>query len=476
MWFSSATFSELITSLLPKQEVEAYFSCYTTPLSKTIMLLSHKAKAEDILHTLQQKKWKTIHSQYKNHSTYTLENTDSSPGQHFLHQWWFFYVQEFAASLPAYILTEDIKENDIILDLCSAPGWKTIQLADHILATKKWGMVIANEPGETRRKALVFNINRTGCYNTVITWHQGEKIWEDFPESVNHVLVDAPCSWEGMAYKTGEITSRDEKKSKSLARTQYTILSSAIHACKVGGTIIYSTCTLNPREDEMVIANILKEFWTHISLENIALEGKSEGIATRKNEEILSKEDAKKLVRCWPHLHHTGWFFIAKLKKQQTTKTMIKKEKKKEERRKPMFDSSKKLQIKVKEILAHDFWIEIDETMLFVWTKNKIYLTNIWWEQIWEQLPIDKIGIPIYDIGHSWNRIPTHHLGNILGHLATKNTYILSDDEADTYSKNEDIVIENITWLEDWFIILKRKNYWFSIGKITGNVVKNKCI
>lgn len=278
----------------------------------------------------------------------------------------------------------------------------------------------------------MFNINRTGVFNTAVTKYPGETFGKLFPESVDHALVDAPCSGEGMAYKTGEIKSRDEHRCKNLAAIQQQILASAIHACKPGGTIVYSTCTLNTIENEGVIENITKQFEGYITLAPSNVEGVG-GVNNPR--------------RFWPHRDHTGGFFVATLQKIASTKHLIKQKKSPVETfRKNVsmetnnFLISKKLQKEISELLYTDFGITIDPTQhLFLATKNKIYLTSPVYMKIHDTIYVQKTGIPLYEIGEHGNYKPRHEIGNILGHLATKNVYDLSDEEADLYAQHKDI-------------------------------------
>jgi len=103
--------------------------------------------------------------------------------------------------------------------------------------------------------------------NTAVTNIDGSRFGQEYPEFFDKILVDAPCSGEGMSYKTGGPISRNENHIKSLARTQVKLLESAIHSCKVGGTIVYSTCTLNEIENEEVITTIFTKYQGVVELE-----------------------------------------------------------------------------------------------------------------------------------------------------------------------------------------------------------------
>lgn len=447
---------DILTSLLPPDQKESFLQSYSQPPrnvgAKNITIIKHKIDDND-----------------------TNVLPEHLNAKHFLHQWGFFYIQETAASLPASQI--HTQPNDIILDMCAAPWGKTIQIAD------KWWFVIANEPSDTRRKALIYNINRCGCFNTTITNYDGTKIGNLAPNIFDKVLIDAPCSGEGMNYKIAIQQSRDERKIKNIAATQYQLLKSWIQACKPGWTIVYSTCTLNPIENELNIAHILHEFKDQITLENIDLADKSSGLTHWQGQEILSPENAAKVARFRPHIHNIWWFFIARFVKTWFITSPVETQNFASQTHTPHHRDEKSQQTITNKLMA-DFWIQTDEKKhFFIQTPNAIYLTSPLVQtpslrgtkQSASPLHIQKTGIPIYEIGQRGNRIPTHHLGNILGHLATKNVIELTDDQAQDYADGKDMPVGTQNFASA-FIILKRQTYGFSIGKIVDGKIKNKMI
>lgn len=439
---------DILKTLLPDNEWESFLDSYSKPLPKGITTITHKDIRE---------------SEIQSHI-----NGLSRPGQHFLHQGWFFYIQEQAASLPSQVLLKETKQaSEIILDMCAAPGGKSIQVADKLIDS---AFIVSNEPIDPRRKALIFNINRTWCYNTMVTSYDGTRIWILFPETFDKVLIDAPCSGEGMNYKIAIQESRDELKIKKIASLQYQLLKSWILACKTWWTVIYSTCTLNPIENEWVIANIMQEFSWKIELENVDVEWKSTGIDNRRGERIMESNQASKLARFRPHRNHIGWFFIAKFKKIEKTDTSHQ-----IEWITSQFNSSSTLQSEVRQHLQEEFGIEKNDDYFFLGTANNIYITSSTYKNLPDHLKNNagKIWIPIYDIGRTNNRIPTHHLWNILGHLATKNVIELTDQQAQDYSDHKDLPTESAN---SGFVILTWQKKWFSLGKIVDWRIKNKMI
>jgi hypothetical protein len=132
-------------------------------------------------------------------------------------------------------------------------------------------------------------------------------------EQCDKVLLDAPCSGEGMQYKSDfKIYQWNEKQVKKLAYLQKELLIAGLQCLKVGGELVYSTCTTNVLENEGVIARILEELGEYVELVNVEIAEKSTGILLPHHEFL-----APYVARFRPHLHHTGGFFIAKLKKVQ---------------------------------------------------------------------------------------------------------------------------------------------------------------
>lgn len=166
------------------------------------------------------------------------------------------YVQGLSSMIPAMVL--DPKQNEIILDLCSAPGSKTSQIAALMNNT---GQIIANDNSRIRIYKLEANLKNLGVTNTTIIHSSGQSLWQKYPDYFDKSLVDVPCSMEG------RFTSLDPKsyknwspnKVKELAQLQKFLLRSAFGCTKPGGTLVYSTCTLNTRENEEVVEWLLKK-------------------------------------------------------------------------------------------------------------------------------------------------------------------------------------------------------------------------
>ncbi len=163
------------------------------------------------------------------------------------------YIQEPAAQAPVACLS--VKEGDWVLDLCAAPGGKSTQVKNKLGAD---GVLVANEIVAGRCRILTGNIERLGFQNTVTTCLSPQRVAEVFPYTFDLVIVDAPCSGEGMFRKEPDALTMWSEENVALSATrQREILDCAARAVKPGGQILYATCTFSPEEDERVVDGFL---------------------------------------------------------------------------------------------------------------------------------------------------------------------------------------------------------------------------
>ena len=147
-----------------------------------------------------------------------------------------------------------VSKGDIVLDLCAAPGGKSTELAAKLNGT---GLLVSNDISNSRAKALLKNIEMFGAGNTLITSEPPNVLAKHFPAFFDKILIDAPCSGEGMFRKQSNMTSAWENNGISMfVNLQHSILKEAVKMLKPGGMIIYSTCTFSPEENESLAADL----------------------------------------------------------------------------------------------------------------------------------------------------------------------------------------------------------------------------
>ncbi len=173
-----------------------------------------------------------------------------------------YYIQEPSAMLPGEMLAPLPGER--VLDLCAAPGGKAVQLGGKLA---RGGLLVVNEPNSQRAKALLRNLERCGVVNLLVLREQPERLAQVFGSFFDRILVDAPCSGEGMFRKEPDMAKEwSPEVVADYARLQRTILESAVAMLRPGGRLVYSTCTFNRKEDEEQIA-VLLEYEKQLKLE-----------------------------------------------------------------------------------------------------------------------------------------------------------------------------------------------------------------
>ena len=179
---------------------------------------------------------------------------ETRPGLHVYHEAGVYYLQEASAMAPVALL--DPKPGERVCDLCAAPGGKTTQIAGRMLGQ---GFLVCNEINPKRAKVLSRNIERMGVANALVTNEHPGTLASRFPGFFDRVLVDAPCSGEGMFRKEeAAVTDWSQETVQMCARRQREILDSAARLVRPGGRLVYSTCTFAPEEDEETVAAFLE--------------------------------------------------------------------------------------------------------------------------------------------------------------------------------------------------------------------------
>lgn len=240
-----------------------------------------------------------------------FSNSDSeiAPGKHPFHEAGVYYIQEPSAMAPAVYL--DAQPGEIVLDLCAAPGGKTTQIASNM---KNEGLLVCNEIHPTRVKILSENVERMGICNALVTNETPQRLTELFGTYFDRILVDAPCSGEGMFRKNEEACSAWSLENVQLcADRQDEILDCADNMLRPGGRLVYSTCTFAPDENEGSIARFLERHPEYQILEVHKYDGMAAGVPLWGHSNI---EALAHTMRLYPHLINGEGHYIAVLQKQ----------------------------------------------------------------------------------------------------------------------------------------------------------------
>ena len=308
-------FIKRMKKLLGEANNERYWKKVSEDSVRSIRVNTLKISPSNLKKRLEEKGWK-ITQPFKENQEIMFIESNLEPGElgrSFEHLLGYYYIQETASMLPAIALNP--KPEDLVLDLCAAPGSKTTQIAAMM---KNKGTIIANDPAMGRIKILASNLERCGASNAIITKKEGIILCKKLKENgfiFDKILVDAPCSGEGNIWSVKKtLLMWNINNVKSLSKIQKKLLSSAIEILKVGGEIVYSTCTHAPEENEGVLDFALKEFGERIKIEKISLPIKC-SLGIDFWEENKYEKDVVKSCRVYPHIANTEGFFVAKIRR-----------------------------------------------------------------------------------------------------------------------------------------------------------------
>jgi 16S rRNA C967 or C1407 C5-methylase (RsmB/RsmF family)/NOL1/NOP2/fmu family ribosome biogenesis protein len=256
-------------------------------------------------------------------------NEGDRPGKHPYYHAGLYYIQEPSAMAPVELL--DVRPGDKVLDLCGAPGGKTTQIAGKL---QRQGVVVANDSHPDRVKAMVKNVELFGVTNAVVLNELPERLAGPFAEYFDKILVDAPCSGEGMFRKEPEM-AKDWSPVEvcKYASMQIRILNSAAQMLKPGGRLVYSTCTFSAEENEATIARFLDEQpqFRVVPIKHVHVHGLAPGRpewlkqlecdgndATGETVTFSPEaaESTRGTARLWPHLLRGEGHFAAVLERE----------------------------------------------------------------------------------------------------------------------------------------------------------------
>ena len=224
---------------------------------------------------------------------------ESRPGLHPYHEAGVYYLQEASAMAPVALL--DPQPGEWVCDLCAAPGGKTTQIAGRMAGE---GFLLCNEINPKRARILSRNIERMGVANALVTNEHPQRLADRFAGCFDRVLVDAPCSGEGMFRKEeAAVTDWSQETVTMCAQRQQEILRSAAMLVRPGGRLVYSTCTFAPEENEQTIAAFLQEHTDFVP-------------EPQDTPWFVAGENAS--YRMWPHKLLGEGHFAAVLRKKET--------------------------------------------------------------------------------------------------------------------------------------------------------------
>lgn len=219
-----------------------------------------------------------------------------------------YYIQEPSAMFPAQVLP--VSPGDVILDMCAAPGGKSTALAAKLQGT---GLLVSNDISASRAKALLKNIEASGVRNSIVLTEDPKNLAAPFEGCFDKILIDAPCSGEGMFRKEPSMMKAWEKNGPEFfSKLQREIVDCGIRMLKAGGMMVYSTCTFSVEENEGTLQYILENY---PDMHVVPIEQNGEGLASAHPEWVDGFEEIRYAKRLWPHrLRGEGLYRLIKKK------------------------------------------------------------------------------------------------------------------------------------------------------------------
>ena len=300
--------------LFSEKEFSDFLQSCQTPLRKAIRINTLKISEKDFLKRAKANNWQLTKIAYVDQGYFIDRDDTSIPLWKSIEYFaGLFYIQETSSMIPP-VLLKNLDKQSIILDVSAAPGSKTTQIANY--KNNEW-LIIGNDIVAQRLKALKTNINYQGFYNCASSKLDGRDFGRYFKETFDAILLDAPCS--------GEWTMRKSEVKWSievihdLAKLQKKLILSAIEALKVWGTLVYSTCTMTPEEDEAVLSYAKEALWDAIEIVSWTLPWLNSTTWVTHWQWSDYQKEVQNSQKIWPHINDTEGFFISKIIKKSPT-------------------------------------------------------------------------------------------------------------------------------------------------------------
>ncbi|MCB9258605.1 MAG: NOL1/NOP2/sun family putative RNA methylase [Ignavibacteriales bacterium] len=376
-----------------------------------------------------------------------------------------YYIQSLSSMIPPFILNPT--SEDVVLDLCAAPGSKSTQLAELM---EYEGTLYSNEPNLSRVKALVHNLDKMNTVNMSVIKEKGELLSKIFPNYFDKILVDAPCSALGVVQKKQEVSNWWSPKSVDvISSLQLKLLISAIKMAKVGAEIVYSTCTLTVEENEYIIDKVLKKY--PVKLEPFDLNLPHVNGFTKVGSYNFD-ESLKLTKRIIPWELKSEGFFISKLIKTDETEHIVTKNKFTKQTRSIVSSKDKRIKKYLDELSIH-FGIErkVFENYKYIVNNKDINFTNS------DSLEYDlsfflRVGTKFGIIDKSDTCKLHTHAAQILGKSATKNVLkITNENDLKTYFSGGIFQLDNTQMGQK---IVKYEDYFLGTGVQLENQFKSQ--
>lgn len=435
--------------------LDDFIAACQRPLRRSIRVNTLKISVEDFLALVSPYRWQLTPVPWCAEGFWIeRDDEDAVPlGSTAEHLSGLFYIQEASSMLPVAALFAEGNSPERVMDVAAAPGSKTTQIAARM---GNRGAILANEFSASRVKVLHANISRCGIHNVALTHFDGRVFGAALPEAFDAILLDAPCSGEGVVRKDPDALKNWSVESNlEIAATQRELIESAFHALRPGGTLVYSTCTLNRDENEDVCLWLKAQYPD--AVEFLPLDD-----LFASAQEAATPEG---FLHVFPQIYDCEGFFVARLRKTQAVAPLPA----------PKFkvgnfpfaplkgrDAAQLIAAAKKAGLVWD-------ESLHLWMRDKeVWLFPAEIEPLIGKVRFSRIGIRLAEVhnkGYRWQ----HEA--VIALAGRENTFALTHQEAEEWYRGRDVYPDSTPSGDE--VIVTYQGYPLGLAKKVGSRLKN---
>ncbi len=450
-------FLALMHASLPDEaEFQRFLAISQQPLRRSLRVNTLKISVADFLTRVAGYHWQLTPIPWCAEGFWIARDNEDLPlGSVAEHLSGLFYIQEASSMLPVSALFDAAPDAQQVMDMAAAPGSKTTQMAA-LMGNR--GAILANEYAASRVKVLHANVTRCGVSNAALTHFDGRVFGAALPEQFDAILLDAPCSGEGVIRKDADaLRNWTLESTEAIAATQRDLIDSAFHALKPGGTLIYSTCTLNQIENQQVIHDLCQRYPDAVEILPLNdLFAGAEQAAT-----------AEGFLHVFPQLFDSEGFFVARLRKTASVPALPAPTYKLGKF--PFTPASRKLRADVEQAAAkvalrwddqHTLWQRDKELWLFP-AASEAWLSKV---------RFSRIGVKLAETfakGYRWQHEAVVAFAKPEGDIA----FALNEGEAEQWYRGQDIYPVNLPARDE--VIVTFQDQPLGLAKKVGSRIKN---
>ncbi len=449
--------NSIANDIPPHLTMEDFIHYCAKPLRPSIRVNTLKISVDDFLTRMQAKGWHFEVVPWSEAGFWIKNHDQVQIGNSIEHQQGLFYIQEASSMMPPFAMLEELKQSELVLDMAAAPGSKTTQIAA-IMENK--GLLLANEYSSSRVKVLHANVARMGVSNAVLTHFDARVFGEYQFETFDSILLDAPCGGEGTVRKDPDALKQwSQEEVDAIAATQRDLIESAFYALKPGGTLIYSTCTLNTTENQAVCHHLKQTFPDQVQFESL-------GTLFEGADKACTEEG---FLHIWPQIYDSEGFFVAKITKLDSVTRATKAPKL--QKRFPFSTASNKQKTAVIDYFDKTLDIQLDGLGDIQVRDDEFWLFPNNFEEISNKMRYQRIGIKLAD--HAKHGFIPRHEAIMSLPIGSKVRVELSEEQSRDYLMGKDIPLSEPTDTKG-DVIACYQGQILGMAKHLGHRIKNK--